>query len=124
MACSENDVECAFIHLGQSIGLWNLVLCITFCYQTIFFETEPIEVSSEAFFEESRNMCFSFTANVKDGSYWSIYFSSLQEYTKSIHAWSIAIGSSDDKIPISFIHGSSASLQQSQSIDILHIMFI
>lgn len=49
-------------------------------YQTIFFETEPIEVSSKAFFEESRNMCFSFTANVKDGSYWSIYFSSLQEY--------------------------------------------
>ena len=34
----------------------------------------------KAFFEESRNMCFSFTANVKDGSYWSIYFSSLQEY--------------------------------------------
>lgn len=49
-------------------------------YQTIIFECEPTNVSSKAFYEESRNMCFSFTASVKDGSYWSIYFSDLQEY--------------------------------------------
>lgn len=49
-------------------------------YHTIYFEGEPTKISDKAFYEETRNMCFHFTATVKDGSLWSIYFSELQEY--------------------------------------------
>ena len=49
--------------------------------------------------------------------------SSSLAYTRSRQAWSSATGSRDAKMPMSFILGSAATAQQSQSTDMLHMMF-
>lgn len=49
---------------------------------------------------------------------------SVDFLTRSMQAASIAIGSSEARMPMSCMHGSSATAQQSQSTDMLHMMLI